>query len=177
MPGDAGPAQPDLDVFLLDDHLDGLSDMAERHAITDRIDINKAICVHATFQPTSADGQGTRRQRPQGHALVALEANGGPLSGGAVDPLIGDLDQPGGQVTFQVGEGDERSSGQGIVLDVADAAFDLPLGPRATGTAGLGGQSRDRGRRPRSRDSRPPRRSGDREKSPGAKRCRRGPAR
>jgi hypothetical protein len=61
--------------------------------------------------------------------------------GDTVDPLIGDPDLPPRQVMLQVRQRSERSSGQGAVLDVADAAFDLPLGAGAAGTAGVGGQS------------------------------------
>src|SRR5947199_10182075 len=106
-----------------------------------RIKFIKSVCYHTSYESAGAEGQGACRERPQDRPLVALEADGGFLPGRAVDPLIGDLDLPRRQVTLQAGEGIERSAGQCVVLDVADAAFDLPLGPRTTGTAGLGDQS------------------------------------
>jgi hypothetical protein len=126
--GDARPTQPNLDLFLLDDRFDGLSDMPIRHAISNRIDVNKTVCTDATFQSASANGQGARRHGPQGRSLVTLEAISRPLPGRSVDPSIRNFNLPRCQVTLQVSERTERSSGQGIVLDVADHTFDLPFG-------------------------------------------------
>ena len=58
-----------------------------------------------------------------------------------MDALIGDRDGPLRQVVLQGLERDERPSGQGVVLDVAHAAFDLPLGPGASRAAGTWGDA------------------------------------
>ncbi len=138
---DAIPAKPDLDLRLLNHDFHGLANMLIGHAISNCIDINKAVCADATFQAAGANGQGAYRQRAQGVLLVSLEANGGPFLGGAVNPTIGDLDHPSRQVTLQPLERVERSPSQGVVLDIANTAFDLPLGAGTTRATGLGRQS------------------------------------
>ena len=91
---DASPAEPDLDLLLVDHDLDGLANMLIGCAISNRIDVYKAIGADATLQAAGANGQGACRQRSQGLSLVTLEANGGPFPGCAVDTPIGDLDHP-----------------------------------------------------------------------------------
>jgi hypothetical protein len=65
-------------------------------------------------------------------AFVTLETDDRLFVCGAVDALVGDRDGPLRQVLLQGLERDERPPGQGVVLDVAHAAFDLPLGPGAS---------------------------------------------
>src|SRR5262249_57615119 len=72
-------------------------------------------------------------------ALVALESEDRSLVRGPVNATVGDLDDPLRQVPLQGHERGERPPGQGVVLDVADAALDLPLGPGAPRTASTRG--------------------------------------
>ena len=138
---DASAAEPDLDLRLVDHDLDGLANMLIGCAISNCIDVYKTIRADAPLQAAGAHGQGACRQRSQGLFFVTLEANGGPFSGCAMDASIGDFDHPPRQVTLQLLERGERSPGQGVVLDVADAPFDLPFGAGTTRPTGLGCQS------------------------------------
>jgi hypothetical protein len=138
MLGDATAAEPDFYLLFLDHDLDGFADMPVWGTISNRIDINKAVGTDVTRQAASAYRQRAFRQGPQGLALVALEADHGLFLRGAMNPLVGDLDHPPRQVTLQILEGIERASRQGIMLDVPDASFDLPLGPCAARTTGFG---------------------------------------
>ena len=58
-----------------------------------------------------------------------------------MDSPIGDLNHPPRQVPLQLLEGGGCSPGQGIVFDVSDAAFDLPLSTSTAGSTGLRCQS------------------------------------
>ena len=136
MTGDAGPSEPDLDLLQADDDLDGLPDVPMRHAVANRVDIDKAVGTHASGQPASADRQRTDRQGSQRLPFVTLETDHRLFAGGPVNPSIGDLDDPPGQVPPQGLERGERPPGQGVVLDVADPALDLPLGPGSSRAAG-----------------------------------------
>src|SRR5271163_3774033 len=111
------------------------------YAISNCVDVYKTIGTDATLQAAGANGQRACRQRSQGLSLVTLEANGGLFLGRAVDSPVGDVDHPCRQVTLQFLERGERSPGQGVVLDVADAPFDFPFGAGAARAASLGVQS------------------------------------
>jgi hypothetical protein len=54
-----------------------------------------------------------------------------------MDARIGDLAQPPRQVCLELGPGGEAAAGDGVALDVADAALVLALGPGPVGGAGL----------------------------------------
>ncbi len=91
---DAIPAEPDLDLLLVDHDLDLLAHMLMGCAVSNGVDVYKAIGTDAPLQAAGANSQGACRQGSQGLSLVTLEANGGPFSGCAVDTPIGDLDHP-----------------------------------------------------------------------------------
>src|SRR5208282_3356469 len=135
---DATTAEPDFYLLFLDYDLDSFADMPMRGTISNRVNINKAVGTDATCQAASAYRQRACLQGAQGLALVTLEADAGLFLGGAVNSLVGNLDRPPSQVTLQVLEGSERATSQSIVLDVADTPFNLPFGPRAARTTGLG---------------------------------------
>ncbi len=137
---DATAAEPDFYLLFLNHDLDGFADMPMRGAISNSIDINKAVGTDATCQAASAYGQRACLQGAQGLALVTLEADAGLFLGRAMNPLVGDPDHPPRQVTLQILEGSERASSQGIMLDVPNASFNLSLGPCAARTTGFGCQ-------------------------------------
>jgi len=136
MTGDAGPSQPDLNLLQTDDDLDGLADVPVWHAVANRVDIDEAVGTHATRQAMGPDRQRTDRQGSQRLPFVTLETDHRLFAGGSVNPLIGDLDEPPGQVSSEGLERRERPPGQGVVLDVADSSLDLSLGPGSSRTAG-----------------------------------------
>ena len=140
MPRNAGAAQPDFDLLLLDHNFDDLSNMPIRHAISDGVDIHKTISVAPAFQTAGADRQQARRQGSQSLSLIAIEPHSGLLLGRAVNPAISDLDHPTRQMALQFLKGGERSPGEGIVLDIAYAPLDLPFGSSATRTTRSGCQ-------------------------------------
>ena len=137
---DATAAEPDFYLLFLNLDLDGFADMPMRGAISNSIDINKAVGTDATCQAASAYGQRACLQGAQDLALVTLEADAGLFLGRAMNPLVGDSDHPPRQVTLQILEGSERASSQGIMLDVSNASFNLSLGPCAARTTGFGCQ-------------------------------------
>lgn len=139
--GDARPAEPDLDPVDPHDHLDALADVAVRHAVADRVDIHEAVGADAPIQASRPDRQRPSRQGPQRLTFVALETDDRLFVRRPVNATIGDLDDPLRQVPLQGRERRERPPGQGVVLDVADAALDLPLGPGAPRTAGARGDA------------------------------------
>ena len=93
-PTAAGTSQPDLHLVQADRDLDGLADVPVRHAVANRVDVDEAVGAHAARQAVRPHRQGMRRQRPQRPPLVALEADARLFVGGAVDALVGDLDDP-----------------------------------------------------------------------------------
>ena len=136
MTGNAGSSEPDLNLLQTDDDLDGLADVPVRHAVANRVDINETVGTHATGQATRPDRQRTDRQRSQRLTFVTLETDHRLFAGRSMNPLIGDLDEPPGQVPPEGLERRERPSRQSVVLDVADPSLDLPLGPGSSRTAG-----------------------------------------
>ncbi len=102
--------------------------------VTDGVDIDERIGRHPAHQAPLPRGQGPGRQRPQGRLLGAGEPVGRPLVRRPMVTLIG-LEDPGGQVRLERGEGREGPAGQAIVLDVADARLDFALGACPVGGA------------------------------------------
>jgi hypothetical protein len=139
--GDPRASEPDLDAVGPHDHLDVLADVAMRHAVANGVDIDKTVNTHASGQPSSPHRQRPHRQGPQRLAFVTLKTDAGLFVCSPVNALVGDLDDPLCQVPLQGLKGDERPAGQGVVLDRADAAFDLPLGTGASWSAGTGGDA------------------------------------
>src|SRR5262249_35965829 len=63
---DATPAEPDLDLILVDHDLHGLENVLIGCAISNGVDVYKAVGTDATLQAASANSQGACRQGPQG---------------------------------------------------------------------------------------------------------------
>src|SRR5262249_15322819 len=68
--------------------------------------------------------------------LVTLEARQRRLAGGAVHPQIGDLAHPPLQMGLECRPADKGMAGNGVALDVTDAALVLALGARPIRRAG-----------------------------------------
>src|SRR5206468_3231757 len=107
---------------------------------------SRSTMVEPRDRAAARPGRGRARVRPRrggtsprsapGRSFVALETDDRLLAGRAVDPPVGDMERPPEEVPLQGRERVERSAGQGVVLHIADAAFDLPLGARASGATG-----------------------------------------
>jgi hypothetical protein len=119
---------------ILDEDLDMVAHQSMRHAVPDRVDVHKGVERHTAVQTLGPPRQRPERQRSKGRALVSLEAHDGRFTRRAVAPLIGDR-HPLRQVLLERAEGVEGLIRQPIALDVFDARFGLPFGPRAIGRA------------------------------------------
>src|SRR5947199_755811 len=141
MSTDATLAEPgNLDLRLVDPHLaaadhdaDRCADQAPWHAVVVGVDVHAAVVLHAPDQLAHLPERRPTGQRPQRRRLVAPEARDRRLARRAVDADVGHLARPPGQVRLQRRPAREAPAGDGVALDVADAALVLALGPGAIG--------------------------------------------
>src|ERR1700751_5852028 len=79
-------------------------------------------CETRTFPPATTTCTLSPNRR-QCRRLLALEPCQRHFAGGAMHPLVGDLAHPPVEVTLQRRPADEVMAGNGVALDIADAAF------------------------------------------------------
>ena len=114
------------DELILDDDLDVIAHESMRHAVPDGVDVHEGVERHAAAQALCPPRQRAERQRPEGRALVSLEAHDRRLTCRPVASLVSQR-HPLGQVLLERAEGVEALIRQRIALDVFDAASVLPL--------------------------------------------------
>ena len=128
---DADPPAGDHDAHRF-------ADQPPRHAVGVGVDLDRAIGLHPAHQLADLSERRAAVDWLQRVRLGASETRNRRLSGGAVIPAVGDLALPPGEMRFQRRPADEGVPGDGVVLDVADAALVLALGARAVGRTGPG---------------------------------------
>ena len=119
-----------------DDDADRGADQRPRHAVVVGVHVHAAVVLHPPRQLAHLPERRPAGQRPQRRRLVALEARDRRLARGAVHARVGHLAHPPGQVRLQRRPAREAPAGDGVALDVADAALVLALGAGAVGRAG-----------------------------------------
>jgi len=126
----------DTNLAAADRHLHTLANQPPRHAVTVAIDRHGAIGLDPTHQLAHLTERWPAVERCQRLHLFALETPQRHLAGSAVHPLVSDLTHPPIEMPLQRRPADEVVPGNGVALDVADAALVLAFGPGSVGHAG-----------------------------------------
>ena len=137
MLGDEAPAMGDVQAAAPPRDLDGLPDEREGHRVAIGLEADEVVLGDA---PRLAGLQAEAGLAAGGDelALLAGEAVGGALVGGAVDPHVGDLGLPLAELLPQVLLVDEGPAREEIALEVLHARFDLALGLGPVGPTEVG---------------------------------------
>jgi len=107
-----------------------LADEPPRHAVGVGVDLDRAIGLDPAHQLAQLTERRAAVERAQRASFNTPEPLDRRLPGGAVNPRVGDLALPVGEMGFKCTPAGKAVSGDGIVLDVADAALVLALGAR-----------------------------------------------
>lgn len=116
-------AVTDADPPAGNDDADSFADQPPRHAVGVGVDLDRAIGLDPAHQLADLAERRAPVDRLQRARLGAPETLDRRLSGGAVDPAVGNLALPPGEMCVQCRPADEVVPGNGVVLDVADAAL------------------------------------------------------
>lgn len=130
MAGDLAAAMLDADPAAGDHHPHALADQPPRHTVGVGVDLDAAVGLDLPDQVADLAERRAAVERPQGCGFRPLEPLERRLPGRAVPAYIGDLAHPPGQVRLQRRPALEVAPGNGVALDVADAALVLALGAR-----------------------------------------------
>ena len=104
-----------------------LAEQAMGRRVVGPVEDDVAVGVELGLLPLG-ELPGRERQREQRRALEPIEDLEGDLLDGAVEAAAGDLDAPAQEMTIAVVDVAEGAAGQGVALDVVDAALlDLPF--------------------------------------------------
>src|SRR6266851_5156130 len=118
----------DANLPARDDHLHALADQPPWHAVAVAVDRDRAICLHPAHQLAHLAERRPAIKRPERRRLLLLETHQRHLAGGAVNPPVGDLAHPPVEMRLERRPARESMAGNGVALDVADAALVLALG-------------------------------------------------
>jgi hypothetical protein len=132
VPRDLRAGVANHDVPVLDNHFDSPADVLVRHGVSIGIDIDQAIRGDLARARQRCGRDELERQQCRRFRRKAVDR---PLVRGAVDPHVGDLSHPLLEVGLQSLERSEAHARERVALDVLHATLDLPLRPRAEGSA------------------------------------------
>jgi hypothetical protein len=131
-------AVADGDAALRHNDLHTLADQPPRHAVAVAVDLDRAIGLHPAHQFAQLTERRATVELLQCRGLFALEAQQRCFAGGAVNPAVGDFAHPPLQMRLKRCPACQVMAGNGIALDVADAAFVFALGARPIRRTGPG---------------------------------------
>jgi hypothetical protein len=124
---DQGVVVEELDLAPGGADPEPLAEQAMGRRVVSPIEDDVAVGVELGLLPLG-ELPGREREREQRRALEAIEHLEGDLLGGAVEAAAGDLEAPAEEMAIAVVEVAEGAAGQGVALDVVDAAlFDFPF--------------------------------------------------
>jgi hypothetical protein len=112
-----------LVVGLEGEHAGGIG-KRDAVAISFKLDQGLRGALHRQDEAGIIIGFGQRSQ--EGLFLLGKDVPGS-FPGGSVNPAVGHFISPGGGLKVQIGQGEEGSSGEEIIFDIADDSFDPSL--------------------------------------------------